>query len=142
MMIEKAKVISVNGQKAKVQIKRSSACGENCAGCKGGCAPINTYVEAVNTVNAVSGQEVEIEMSTKVFMNAIILNYVLPLIMLIIGIFAGSALVDGWNLSISGDFLGILLGFGLMAISYTLTYFIDKQYKKNGKVRFMIKRVC
>ncbi|MBP7072261.1 MAG: SoxR reducing system RseC family protein [Clostridia bacterium] len=142
MMIEKARVISVNGQKAKVQIKRTGACGESCAGCKGGCAQINTYVEAVNTVRAVSGQEVEIEMSTKVFMNAIILNYVLPLIMLILGIFAGSAMVDGWNLSISGDLLGILLGFGLMAISYTLVYFIDKHYKKNGKVRFIIKRVC
>ncbi|HYE84495.1 MAG TPA: hypothetical protein VEG39_20320 [Clostridia bacterium] len=28
-----------------------------------------------------------------------------------------------------------------MAISYTLVYFIDKHYKKNGRVRFIIKRV-
>lgn len=140
-MIEKAKVISVNGQTAKVQIKRASACGDNCASCKGSCAPPNTYVEAVNTVGAVSGQDVEIEMNTQVFMNAVILNYVLPLIMLIIGIFAGSSLPGVLNLNISKDLLGILLGFGLMVLSYTLVYFIDKRYKKNGKVRFIIKRI-
>lgn len=140
-MIEKARVISVNNHMARVQIKRASACGESCASCKGGCAPTNTYVEAVNTVGAVLGQDVEIEMSTQVFMNAVILNYVLPLIMLIIGIFAGSVLVVSLDLSISKDILGILLGFGLMAISYTLVYFIDKNYRNNDRVRFVIKRV-
>lgn len=140
-MIEKAKVVSVNGQTAKVQIKRASACGDNCASCKGSCAPPNTYVEAVNTVGAVSGQDVEIEMNTQVFMNAVILNYVLPLIMLIIGIFAGSSLASNLNLGISGDLLGVILGFILMAVSYTLVYFIDRHYKKTGKVRFIIKRV-
>lgn len=140
-MIEKAKVISVNEQKAKVQIRRASACGESCASCKGGCTPTNTYVEAVNTIGAMPGQDVEIEMSTQVFMSAVILNYVLPLIMLIIGIFAGGILADSLDLRISRDVLGILLGIGLMAISYTLVYFIDKQYKKKGRVRFVIKRV-
>lgn len=141
-MLEIAKVVSVNGKMAKVQIKRASACGESCASCKGSCAPPNTYVEAVNSIGAVSGQDVEIEMNTKVFMNAVILNYVLPLIMLIVGIFAGSILVDSLNLNVSKDVLGLLLGFGLMTVSYALVYFIDKRYKKNGKVRFMIKRVC
>lgn len=141
-MIEIAKVVSVNGKMAKVQIKRASACGESCASCKGSCAPPNTYVEAVNAVGAASGQAVEIEMNTKVFMNAVILNYVLPLIMLIVGIFAGNGLAGSLNLSISKDVLGILLGFGLMAASYTMVYFVDKRYKKNGKVTFIIKRVC
>ena len=140
-MIEKAKVISVSGQNAKVQIKRASACGESCASCKGGCTPQNTYVEAVNTVGAVSGQDVEVEMNTQVFMNAVFLTYVFPLIMLIVGVFTGGALASSLDLNYSGDLLGILLGFGLMAVSYTLVYFVDKHYKKSGKVRFIIKRV-
>ena len=140
-MIEKAKVVSVNGQTAKVQIKRASACGDNCASCKGSCAPPNTYVEAVNTIGAVSGQDVEIEMNTQVFMNAVILNYVLPLIMLIIGIFAGSSLPGVLNLKLSGDLLGLLLGFGLMALSYLVVYKIDNQYKKSGKVKINIKNI-
>lgn len=95
--------------------------------------PTNTYVEAVNTVGAVPGQNVEIEMNTKIFMNAVILNYVLPLIMLIIGIFAGSSLASILNLNISKDLPGFLLGLVLMAVSYTFVYFIDMNYKKTGK---------
>ncbi|KUO76892.1 MAG: hypothetical protein APF77_21670 [Clostridia bacterium BRH_c25] len=140
-MVEKAKVVALNGNISKVQVKRVSACGESCASCKGGCTPSHTYVDAVNDIEASVGQEVEIEMQTKVVFSAILFNYGLPLLMLVIGIFSGSALVDILYLNVSKDLLGIFLGFGLMALAYVLASKIDKNYKKTDKMKFVIKRI-
>lgn len=137
-MIEKARVISVDGHKAKVYLIRHGACGDKCGGCSGGCATTGTYVEAINDIGAEAGQEVEIEMKTQVFMNAILLNYGLPLIMLIIGMFAGIIIKNLFNLSLSSDLLSVLLGFGLMALSYLVVNRIDKHYKKTDKVKMNI----
>lgn len=140
-MIEKARVVELNGNMARVIVKRISACGENCASCKAGCAVPETYVDAVNEIKAAAGQYVEIETQTKVVFSAIFLNYVLPLIMLAVGIVSGSALVQYLPLNVSKDLMGILMGFALMALSYLLASQIDKRFKKTGKVQFVIKRI-
>ncbi|HYE09072.1 MAG TPA: SoxR reducing system RseC family protein [Patescibacteria group bacterium] len=140
-MIEKAKVIDVKDKFAKVEIRRVSACGESCASCKGGCAPTNTYVDAVNNIGAKIGQYVEIEMSTKIFLTAVLITYGLPLIMLFIGIFSGSAVVNGLGLTMNSDFVGTLLGFLLMALSYIFISKQDKRYNKQGKIKFEIKKI-
>lgn len=136
-MVERAKVISVSGETAKVYLKRSSACGDNCGKC-GGCTPTGNFVEVINKIGALPGQEVEIEMKTQVFMNAILLNYGLPLIMLIVGMFAGGIIKSAFNLSISSDLLSVILGFGLMALSYLVVNRIDRHYKKSDKVQMSI----
>lgn len=46
-MIEKARAVEVRKNLAKLEISRVSACGESCGSCKGGCAPTNTFVNAV-----------------------------------------------------------------------------------------------
>lgn len=71
-------------------------------------------------------------------MNAILLNYGLPLIMLIVGMFAGGFIKNVYELSISSDLLSVLLGFGLMALSYLAVNRIDKHYKKSEKVQMNI----
>jgi len=140
-MVEKAKIVALNENMAKVQVKRVSACGESCAGCKGGCTPSYIFVDAINNIRAGMGQEVEIEMQTKVVLNAIVLNYGIPLLMLTIGIFSGSVLVDSLHLNVSRDLLGVFLGFVFMALSYIFASKIDKSYRETGKVEFVVKRV-
>jgi sigma-E factor negative regulatory protein RseC len=140
-MVEKARIVTLNENMAKVQVKRVSACGESCASCKGGCTPSYIYVDAINDIEAAMGQEVEIEMQTKVVFNAIVLNYGIPLLMLVIGIFSGSALAEILHLNVSKDLLGVFLGFVLMTLSYALASQIDKSYRKTGTVKFIVKRV-
>lgn len=140
-MIEKAKVVALNGNMARVQVKRASACGESCASCNAGCAAPNIYVDAVNDIKAAIGQHVEIETQTKIVFNAIILNYVLPLIMLAIGIASGDILTESLHLNVSKDLMGIVLGFALMALSYIFASQIDKSYKNSGKMKFIVKRI-
>jgi sigma-E factor negative regulatory protein RseC len=137
-MIEKARVVELKDKFARVEVRRVSACGESCASCKGGCVPTNTYVDAINHIDAKVGEFVEIEMSSKTFLNAVILTYGLPLIMLVIGIFSGSVLVNNLGLKLNSDLTGVLLGFVLMALSYLFVSKKDKKYKKHGKIEFEI----
>lgn len=140
-MIEKAQVVQTKDEMAKVQVKRASACGESCASCKGGCAPSNTYVDAINTIGAKPGDTVEIEMSTKTFLSAVAITYGLPLIMLFVGIFTGSMLVDSLRFDINKDLAGILLGFGLMGIAYIFIHKADKRHKEKDSIQFQIIKI-
>ncbi|SHK13779.1 positive regulator of sigma(E), RseC/MucC [Geosporobacter subterraneus DSM 17957] len=140
-MIEKARVVEVKGNLAKVEVRRVSACGENCANCKGGCAPTNIYIEVINSIGAKQGEYVEIEMSTRTFLAAVLITYGLPLIMLFIGIFSGNALVNNMGLKINNDMAGAILGFIFMALSYIFISKLDKKYNKQRKIKFEIKKI-
>lgn len=140
-MIEKARVVEVKGNLTKVEVRRVSACGENCANCKGGCAPTYTYIEVINNVGAKQGEYVEIEMSTRTFLAAVSITYGLPLIMLFIGVFSGNALVNNTGLRINNDVAGAIVGFILMALSYIYISKLDKKYNKQRKIEFEIKRI-
>lgn len=140
-MIEKARVVEVKDKSARLEIRRVSACGESCASCKGGCVPKNTYINVLNSMGAKAGDFVEVELSTKIFLNAVFITYGVPLIMLIIGIFAGSTFADSLGLIINSDLAGALLGFALMALSYILISRQDEKYEKQGKIKFEMKQI-
>lgn len=140
-MVEKGRVINVKDKTARIEIKRVSACGDSCASCKGGCETTNHYVDAVNNVGAKPGDMVDIEMSTKTFMSAVAITYGIPLIMLIIGIASGGTLFKSIGININSDIAGVLLGFGLMAISYIFINKLDKRHNKKGSITFEIVRI-
>lgn len=140
-MEERARVVFTDGDTARVVLKRASACGDNCAQCKG-CTPGMTYVEAKNLVGAKVGQEVILEMKGRMFLGAVLITYVLPLIALTIGIMLGPIAGNFIGLKISGDLSGIILGFVFMAATFFIINMIDKRYKKSGKLSFRIAKVA
>lgn len=140
-MVERARVVDITNNVAKLEIRRASACGDKCATCKGGCSSDNAYVEAVNSIGAEKGDFVEVELNTKTFLTAVVLTYGLPLIMLFIGIFTGSTLLRNFGIEVNGDLAGIVLGFGLMALAYLILSLNDKRYNKKGKVKFEITKL-
>lgn len=140
-MLEKARVIEMKDKYVKLEIKRKSSCGDNCANCKGGCKPVNTYIIVENTIDAKLGELVELKMNTKTFMFAVIINYVFPLVMLLLGIFGGSVMANNLNLGVKSEIISILLGFTLMVISYVLIYSIDKKLDDQEKINFKIIRI-
>ena len=140
-MIEKGRVINVKDKTTRIEIKRVSACGESCASCKGGCETTNHYVDATNKIGAKPGDTVDIEMSTKTFLSAVAITYGIPLIMLFIGIASGGALFRSIGVNINPDLAGVLLGFGLMAISYIFINQIDKRHSEKGSITFEIVRI-
>lgn len=140
-MVEKGKVIRLEGKSARVEIRRVSACGESCASCKGGCETTNTYVDAGNQLGAKAGDYVEIEMSTKTFLSAVALTYGLPLIMLFVGILSGGALSKSLGLNVNTDIASVMLGFGLMALSYVIINKLDQRHHKKGSIKFEIIKI-
>ncbi len=133
-MLEKAKVVGIKDNMVKAEIRRVSACGESCASCKGGCETTNTYVDVQNHMGAKVGDYIEIEMSDKTFLTAVLLTYGVPLIMLFIGIFVGATVLRS-------DIASIALGFGLMALSYLLIWQKDKSMKTKEAIHFRMTKI-
>lgn len=77
-------VISTDKNMATVNVKRVSACGENCANCKDSC--IATAVETVveNAVFAEVGDVVKIESNTADVFRAAFFLYMLPVLVAIV----------------------------------------------------------
>ena len=106
---------------ADVEITRSSACGESCASCKL-CPGQTAVVEAINGINADTGDTVIIDMADKKVIGAAFLVYIVPLVMLIAGYFLGSAVFNG-------ETAGIITGFLFMAVTFALVIRVDKKVK-------------
>lgn len=136
-----AKVISTNGDIAKLEVRRVSACGEKCGSCSGGCSSSGTFIDAENSIQAKPGQFVKIETATSVIMKAAFLAYIFPLVMLITGIVLGSYIYKYFNFNISSEVFSFLLGIFLMTISYLIIKKIDKNYNDNKRIKNKITRI-
>ena len=112
----------IDGEFAWVRILRKSACGENCATCKGGCVPTERVVCVKNTLPCHKGDKVILEMNTKNVMGAAFLVYIIPLLMLIFGYFLGEYLFKS-------EGMAILTGVILMVISVVPIKLFDKKSK-------------
>ncbi len=125
-------VKELSGKEARVRIQRPSACGENCASCKGGCNLSENDVWALNEAGAVAGDRVELEMQDKRVLIAAALVYIIPLCMLFAGYAIGGIFSDGEEVK-------ILSGFVLMGICYGVLSIIDRRLK--SKYSLIIKKV-
>ena len=77
-------VVKTKENQAVVLVNRVSACGENCAHCKGGCTPTKAYAKAENAVLAEIGDTVKIETETSKVIKAAVILYFIPLFLSII----------------------------------------------------------
>lgn len=127
-MNKKGMVSKVDKDKLQVIFTRSSACGD-CSSC-GGCEAETLNLNATNDIDAQVGDFVEIEYNTKNMLKSTLLLYIFPLIMLVIGIFAGNYLNLAGN-SDSKDLISFVFGVGLMLISYIIINRIDRNVKAN-----------
>ena len=117
-------VVELHGKKALVRIQRTSACGENCAQCEGGCKPTSSIVEATNGIYAKVGDTVKIQMNSLAFMSLAFIGYILPIIICIGTYFAVNAITD--NIVIAD-----ISAIGALIFVLVLFYIIDKIPKKS-----------
>lgn len=115
---------------ALVEVRRESACGHDCASCKG-CgdgAKLSTVI-ACNDIGAGIYDDVIINASTGKILKGAMYVYIIPLILFFIGYF------------IFGNFSGTLgtvfgiLGF-IIGIIYAIIY--SKKIEKSGEINFNI----
>ena len=112
-------VMKTEENKAYVVVNRVSACGENCAHCKGGCTPTSVLANAQNLVGANVGDTVKLESDTKRVIFAAFILYMLPVLVAIFtAIFISSITPRTALLAIAS------------AGAFFVTFFIIKRFEK------------
>ncbi len=114
---ETGTVIAVRGDVAEVALPRGRMC-EGCGSCCVAAGEDTMVLEARNPHGAVKGDRVEVEVPAGMALKAAYLLYGVPLVAFLLGLGSGGAL---GALALGGSWgvpLGLLLGFGFLALSY------------------------
>jgi len=105
-------VISLDGDMAKVRVKRDSACaGCSSAGLCSSLCPNTADADAHNTAGASVGDTVELETGSGAVIVYSVLTFIMPVVLGLIGYFAAQALG-----------LGEVLSFAVLAVSAVLSF--------------------
>lgn len=133
-------VIAANEKKATLQIPRSSACGDKCGSCSGHCSQTKIHVEVENTLHAGIGDRVEVESAAKTILGAAFLVYILPLMMLFLGIFISNAVMIGIGGDVSEP-VSILVGGAFLAFTFIGIHMNERRKEKRQNQIFTMKRL-
>jgi sigma-E factor negative regulatory protein RseC len=137
-MREKACVVDINGDQAKVVVTRHSACSKCDKDCILGMEESHEqdsiYVEVNNEKNAEVGDTVSIELKDSSLVMGSLIIYLIPLIFFVGGYFVGVRLNFLMG-SISNELGGIITSFIFLYISFLLTRKIDKKISKSNKFK-------
>lgn len=111
-------VVAIDGDTTVVRFQRGSMCA-HCGACLAiGEKEMETRVGNARGVRV--GDRVAVTLSKKSFLTASALAYILPLVGLLIGLFAGHAL--------GGELGAILLGVVLCCLTYGLLHVLNKRF--------------
>ncbi len=132
-------VVKTCNNKAVIKIKRSSACGDKCGACSGGCEIPPIKIKVQNDSLFSSGDLVEVKMKTKTILQSAFLVYIIPLIMMMIGVLAGMALFRNNNY-VNLELVSIIMGMLFLGISHFIIKHIDKTIKDKGIIKYEVIR--
>lgn len=140
-MDESGTVIEVKDDIAMVEVPRSPMC-KNCCACQLVEGEDKMIAEARNLAKAKVGDNVKIETESKVVLKVTLIVYIVPVLFLFIGYFAGSYLARKFISVGVAENIGVALGFVLLAFSYVIIWLVDKQVKLNRELVPVITRIA
>ncbi len=122
------------GGMAEISVPRKSACGHDCEECAGcGVSGASVRAAARNPIGAETGQKVVVESSTKKLLGVMLVVYILPFALFLLGYFCTGALASEAlrnAVAIAAFLVGII-----PAIVY------DRRVKRTGALTFTIVRL-
>lgn len=139
-MISIGVVESINGQKAMVSLTRHTACGD-CGACQMGKENLDRKIEALNPVGAKVGDRVTMEMADNTVLKAAFIVYIVPLIVLIVGMFATTLALEYFQISDMVELYGFLVGLVGMAISFLIIKQREKKLTEQGALMISIVKI-
>jgi sigma-E factor negative regulatory protein RseC len=132
-------VKNISKGKAEVEVKRISGCGGGCKSC-GGCDTPSHTVFVKNNINAEIGDTVEIKGETKNILKYTLIVYMIPFVMLIIGITLGMKILK--NLEVSNqEPLSFLIGLVFLALGYFIVKIFDKRIEEEDDNTITMTRI-
>ena len=114
------------GGMAEISVPRKSACGHDCEE-RAGCGVSGA------SVRAEVGQRVVVESSTKNLLGVMLLVYLLPIVLFLVGYFATGAL--------ESEGLRYAVAIAAFLVGIIPAIICDRRTKKNGKLTFTIVRL-
>jgi len=138
-MTQTAVVTEVIGNKARIQVKRVSACAHDCERCGGGCsemmksAPVS--VLAKNLPGAVPGDRVVVASDTGSILGTAALVYLLPIVLFFVGYFVAGAVGTQEEVALGA-------GGGCFVLSAAIIAWADRRMKKRNRELFTIVEIC
>lgn len=100
----------LNDAEAEVVVTRSTACGANCGSCEACVFQNELKTVARNRIGAKPGQRVLIESKSSRVYGAIMLVYIVPIVLAVIGCFTAYGLGASEGICVLCTFLGFVLG--------------------------------
>jgi sigma-E factor negative regulatory protein RseC len=100
----------LDDERAEVVVTRATACGANCESCEACVYQNELKTVARNLIGARPGQKVLIESKSSKVYGAILLVYIVPVLLAVLGCFAAYAMGASEGICVLCTFLGFLLG--------------------------------
>ena len=116
---------------AEVVVTRATACGSNCGNCEACVFQNELKTVARNLIGARPGQRVLIESKSAQVYGAILLVYIVPIVLAVLGCFAAYAAGASEGICVLCTFLGFILG----AVIIVAT---QRMKKNKSNIRFDI----
>ncbi|MBR5572687.1 MAG: SoxR reducing system RseC family protein [Oscillospiraceae bacterium] len=87
---------------AEISVPRKSACGHDCEECAGcGMTGAAIRAKALNEIGATPGEKVVVESSTQKLLGVVLLVYMLPVVLFLLGYFLSEGLAENWRYAIA-----------------------------------------
>ena len=118
--------------RAKVTMRKHSACGD-CGACQHGKENMKMNIIAANEISAKVGDLVEVDMETQNVLGAAFIVYVIPLIMMVLGIVIGNSILRNIGISDKIEIYSAIAGFILMAVSFAVIKTYEQSFQRNKK---------
>ena len=100
----------LDAERAEVVVTRATACGSNCASCEACVFQNELKTVARNLVGARPGQKVLIESKSSRVYGAIMLVYIVPILLAVLGCFLAYGAGASEGVCVLCTFLGFILG--------------------------------
>ena len=123
-------VVALDGNQARIRFLRGSACA-HCGACLTA-GENEMEVMLVNTLGAKVGDRVAVDLSPNRVVQASLLAYAIPLVLLIAGVFIGSRF---------SDWLGLVLGVLACGIAYLILRLVERKTKKKSSFQPQMERI-
>ncbi len=141
-MREEGIVIDTYGEFAKVEARRSASC-EGCAS-KDTCKPnsnTSMIIEVINPINARVGDRICFEVEASALLKSTFVIYLMPLIFLLIGAWAGGEISKIYPLFKKEEILSVISGSLFFLVSGFILISLNRYFSKNKRYKPMIKEI-